>query len=440
MINVFIAENIPSLNKGEMAIYGGMCELLKVIGMTEVHMLSIFPEIDMIRYENKAKIVDIGKSLHFPNKINSTYLRLSVSIWAFIQHLFFLVLYKIFGLQALRVMKSEIWKTYTNSDLIIIGHNGTFGIGGNFAVPLHFMLFYIPLFAKVLGKPVAVYGGSIGLSKNFLIKALVRYVLNRIDLITLREGISYENLKNMGVKNHNVYVLPDPALLLPSASSERADEILLAEGISNDSRPLIGITVTHEIASKSSPNLGDAQKQYQRHIKLMAEVIDNLLIEQIQAKIIFLPHCIEFYHNRDDRVVSKDIYDLCKNKANVKVITNEYTAEELKAIMAKCDLFIGERIHSVIGAMSMGVPALALGLSNDQRLTGIIEGVFKEENLTCKLETIDADLLFKKIMKVWQKREEIGKRLKLKMETLKREAMINGELLKKVIESKKNKS
>lgn len=422
-----------------MAIYGGTCETFKVIGKTETHILSSFPEIDVPRYGNKAKIIDVGKSLHFPNQINSTILRMLISMWGFIQHLFFFVLYKTIGLKAVKIMKSEIWKTYATSDAIIVGHNGAFGvIGGGLAVPLFFMHFYVPLLLKVLGKSVIVYGGSIGLSKNFLIKALVRYVLNRMDLITLREGITYEYLKKMGVKNRNMFVLPDPALLLPPASYERANEILLAEGISNDSRPLIGLTVTHRIASNSSPNLGDAQKQYQRHVKLMAEVIDNL-IEQTNAKIIFLPHCIEFYHNRDDRLVSKDIYKLCKNKTEVKVITNEYTAEELKAIMAKCDMFIGERIHSVIGAMSMGVPTLALGLSNDQRLTGIIEGVFKEETLTGKLETLDADLLFEKIMKVWQKREEIGERLKLKMETLKREAMTNGELLKKVIESKRNK-
>ena len=82
-------------------------------------------------------------------------------------------------------MGSEIWKKYVESDVIIVGHDGTFGLGwgGMLRTPVYFYYFYIPLFAKMLGKPIVLYGGSISRFGRFrwVLEKGAKFALNRID-------------------------------------------------------------------------------------------------------------------------------------------------------------------------------------------------------------------------------------------------------------------
>jgi len=432
---IFIAENVPSLNKGEMAILEGMLESFKTLGKVQVTMLSDLPDIDQLRYGTKVRIINVKKALHLSDK-PSRYNRLFNSFLLLSQHLIFLIFYKIFGLRALKLMKSEIWREYAESDVIIVGHDGTFGAGcGMLRTLAYFYYFYIPFFAKVLGKPIVLYGGSIGRFKRlrwFLEKG-AKFALNKIDLITLREEVSYQNLRDMGVKNDRVFVIPDLAFLLRPVSSDQAKEILLREGIGKANRPLIGMTVTREIASMAFPDL-NSPSSYHKHIEILAQVIDDLT-SRLNALVIFIPHCIGFAKELDDRIVAGDIFQMCKNKDKVKVITNEYGAAELKGLIGQFDLFIGERIHSVVNAMSMCVPSVVISYSTDQRL-GIIK-MINQENAICYVENLNADALLSKISDIWSKRNKIRKDLKSQIKIVEERAMLNGKLLKELLESRK---
>lgn len=435
MVKIFIAENVPSLNKGEMTILEGMLESFKTLGKVEVTMLSDLPQIDQLRYGTKVKIIDVKKALHLSGELSryNKVFRIFASLLFISQHLLFLILYKISKSRALKLIKSEILEEYVESDVIIIGHNGTFGIiGGGLGNPIFFYHFFLPFFAKMLDKPIVLYGGSIGQFRRlrwFLEKG-AKFVLNRIDLITLREDVSYQNLGEIGVKNDRVFVIPDLAFLLRPAPSDQAKEIMMREGIEESYRPLIGMTITRMIASMSFPGLSNPASSYHKHIKMLAEVIDNLT-SRLDATVIFIPHCIGFAKELDDRIVATDILQLCKNENKVKVITTEYNAGELKGLIGQFDLFIGERIHSVINAMSMCVPSIAVSYATDQRL-GIIE-MIDHGNAICYVEGLDADTLISKIEEIWSEREKIKSELKSKIEIIKERAMLNGKLLKELL-------
>ena len=438
MVKIFIAENVPSLNKGEMTILEGMLESFKTLGKVEVTMLSDLPEIDELRYGTKVKIIDVKKALHLSGELvgRSQLFKIFISFLFMFQHLLFFVLYKISGSRALKLMKSEIWEEYVESDVIIIGHNGTFGIGGGLGNPIFFYPFFLPFFAKMLGKPIVLYGGSIGQFRRlrWFLERGAKFALSKIDLITLREDVSYQNLRDIGVKNDRVFVIPDLAFLLHPAPYKHAKEIMMREGIKESYRPLIGMTITREIASKGFPDLSNPASSYHKHIKMLAQVIDNLT-SRLDATVIFIPHCIGFAKELDDRIVATDILQLCKNENKVKVITNEYAADELKGLIGQFDLFIGERIHSVVNAMSMCVPSIAMSYSTDQRL-GIIKMV-GQENAICYVEGLDANTLISKIDEIWSEREKIKSDLKSKIEIIKERAMLNGKLLKELLESRR---
>ncbi|MCK4528679.1 hypothetical protein KAW18_15020, partial [candidate division WOR-3 bacterium] len=131
MVKIFIAENVPSLNKGEMTILEGMLESFKTLGRVQVTMLSDLPQIDQSRYGTKIKIIDVKKASRLSGELvgHRQLFKMFISFLFLFQHLLFFVLYKISGSKALKVMGSEIWKKYVESDVIIVGHDGTFGLG-----------------------------------------------------------------------------------------------------------------------------------------------------------------------------------------------------------------------------------------------------------------------------------------------------------------------
>ncbi|MCK4731336.1 MAG: polysaccharide pyruvyl transferase family protein [Methanophagales archaeon] len=433
---IFIAENVPSLNKGEMTILEGMLESFKNLGKVEVTMLSDLPQIDQSRYETKVKIIDLKKALGLSGELSryNELFRIFASLLFISHHLLFLILYKIFGSRTLKLMKSEIWEQYVESDVIIVGHNGAFGLGwgGMFKTPVYLYYFYMPLFANMLGKPIVLYGGSIPRFRRFrwIFERGAKFALNRINLITLREDVSYQNLRELGVKNNRVFVIPDLAFLLRPVPSDEAKKIMVREGIEETNRPFIGMTITRDMASMAFPDLNSPESSYHKHIEMLAQVIDNLT-SMLNATVIFIPHCIGFAKELDDRIVAGDIFQRCKNKDKVKVITNEYGAAELKGIIGQFDLFIGVRTHSVVNAMSMCVPSIVISYSTDQRL-GIIKMIGQEKAI-CYVENLNAETLLSKISDIWSERNKIKKDLKSQTEIIRERAMLNGKLLKELL-------
>ncbi|MCK4733187.1 MAG: polysaccharide pyruvyl transferase family protein [Methanophagales archaeon] len=436
MVKIFIAESVPSLNKGEMTILEGMLESFKTLGKVEVTMLSDLPQIDQPRYGTKVKIIDAKKTLLLSGKLvgHHQLFKMFISFLFLFQHLLFSILYKISGSRALKLMKSEIWREYVESDVIIIGHNGTFGAGwGMLRTPVYFYYFYMPLFAKMMDKPIVLYGGCITRFRRFrrVLEKGAKFALNRVNLITLRENVSYRNLREMGVKNDKVFVTPDLAFLLHPVSSERAKEIMVREGIEESYRPLIGMTVTRNRTFMAFPDI-NPEKSYIKHNMLIAQVIDDIT-SRLNAFVVFVPHCIGFGDELDDRIEAKDIFQIVKNKNRVKVITNEYAADELKGLIGQFDLFIGERIHSVVNAMSMCVPSIIIDRFTDERL-GIIK-MIDQENAIYYVKGLDANTLILKIDEIWSEREKIKSELKSKIEIIQERAMLNGKLLKELLES-----
>ncbi|MCK5022826.1 MAG: hypothetical protein KAS04_01500, partial [Candidatus Aenigmarchaeota archaeon] len=104
MVKIFIAENVPSLNKGEMTILEGMLESFKILGKVEVTMLSDLPDIDQLRYGTKVNIIDAKKALCLPDELigHHQVVKIFVSFLFLFQHLLFLLLYKISGSKALK--------------------------------------------------------------------------------------------------------------------------------------------------------------------------------------------------------------------------------------------------------------------------------------------------------------------------------------------------
>ncbi len=86
--------------------------------------------------------------------------------------------------------------------------------------------------AKRAGCRVQMYGCGIGPVTRERHRALAARVLNRyVDVITLREPDSLEELQTMGVTAPEILLTADPALTLHRAPDDEIDSVLLAAGI-----------------------------------------------------------------------------------------------------------------------------------------------------------------------------------------------------------------
>jgi polysaccharide pyruvyl transferase WcaK-like protein len=435
IVQIFIAENVPSLNKGEETILGGMLESFKALGEAEVSMFSAYPEIDAPRYNSRVKVMDVRKFAFLARGAPSNRLiQIIISFLIIIQHVAFALLYVAFGSSALRFVKSPIWAHYVQSDAVIIGHDGGFGIGGGLGSPILFYPIFAPFFFKALGKCVVLYGGDIHRYNGRFDKLfgnMFRLALDRMDLITVRDPCSYQRLKALNVVNPNVHITSDLAFLLQPTSLERVAEITLLELLKTGEGKLIGMTVTREIASSAFAPV-DPLTSYKRHVREMVKVVD-FLTDSWGATVVFIPHCIGVDDSLDDRIVAKDIQASCKNKDQVRVITREYNAAELKGLLGLFDLFIGERLHSVINAMAMHVPSIFISNAFDER--SYILKMAGQQDAFFVVNNLEAAELIKRIQKTWAMRAHIRAQLHHQMSVTRERALSNGLLLNELLSS-----
>lgn len=431
MLKFFIPEIIPSLNKGEAAIFKGIVKTLDCVGDNEIYLLSVHPEIDGPRYDiDNVKIIT-GDTLITPALYNNNKIYLGLShIRATIKHVFFFLLYKILRSKALNIMKGSLWKTYAKSDVIIVGHDGSFS---------YFHLTLI-LFCKAIGKPIVVYGASMlpWIKSNPIIRSLVKFCLKKADLVTLREELSKQQLVEIGALNDHTYVTADKAFLLEPASEKIIDDVMTREGIKKDKdRLLVGFTVAYgtRVFKEAFSEINDPEEKRDRHSTVIASLIDHL-VEKHNAHVVLIDHTIGFGDKYDDRIAAGDVYDKVNNKESTTFMNNEYTPEELKGLIGRCDLLVGERTHSVIAATSMGVPSLMITYPTDYRTHGIIGQMLGQEKWIYNCRTMRTETLIDHANKLLENKEAVRRDLLSLMPEVKERSMRNGVLMRELVERK----
>ena len=285
------------------------------------------------------------------------------------------------------------------------------------------------LYAILLGTPVVLYGESLGYFSNPLLNSIAKFVFNRTDLILVREELSKKYLDNNNVTNPKICVTADPAFLLNTVPRSRAFEILFDEGINDVQKPLIGINPSGLISRFRGKGY---RKDEDNLVNIMAKVIDNL-IEDLNATVIMIPHV--YTSGVDDRIAINSIFHKVENKSKINIIKNEYTPQELKGIIGQCDLFIGERMHATIASTSMLVPTV--GIAYGHKMHGIIGEMLGQEKYIIDIKELNYESLILTINDAWENRENIKKKLSIKIPMVKEKAVLNGKLVKELLDSLK---
>ena len=233
--------------------------------------------------------------------------------------------------------------------------------------------------------------------------------LKRYDLITVRENLSYESLRQAGISD-NVVLCADPAFQLEKA------ECTLPEGFSADMT--IGINVSPLAASCGN-------KVMENYIELV-----RYILNETDYRVMLIPHVVK--QGTDDRETLRQIYDAFADTGRISLVPDK-NCMELKGLISQCRMFIGARTHATIAAYSTCVPTLAVGYSIKAR--GIAKAIFgKEDGFVVSVQNLKSENDLTDAFRWLQVREgEIKLHLKNTIPEYSKKSFLAGDALRKLV-------
>ena len=232
---------------------------------------------------------------------------------------------------------------------------------------LKYYLFSISLAHRCKNR-VLMYGCGIGPVNVPSNRRHAARVIDRcVDAITLREDLSAEELKSMGVTRPKVYVTADPALLLEPGSEGSVDSFLLSNNLEPDGRYALFVL---------RPWKGfDERKQ------AFVETANY-----VNRELGLTPVFFALEPGRDlapSRQVAQEL--ACQS-----VIVSAPQDEKLIiGMMKKMQVVVSMRLHTLIFASSVGAPLVAV--SYDPKVTGFMN--YLGQKHTVRFEDVTAENL-----------------------------------------------
>ncbi|WP_256686324.1 polysaccharide pyruvyl transferase family protein [Halococcus qingdaonensis] len=292
---------------------------------------------------------------------------------------------------------------YHDADLVI-STGGMFLTGNYF--PDKYAVLWELLFAKALGKTVALYAQTIGPFENETVRSRACWVLNRVDLITTRDAESKSLLEDIGVTETPIEFTADAAFTMTDDPPEpKPIQRITENGPDKASSDALAVSIS--VRTWGYIDREGGQDAYER---VIAETAD-WLIDEHDANVRFLSTCTGWagYHT-DDRIPALSIIDQMSHGGSdrVSVDTQEYTTHELRDRYGQMDLHIGTRMHSNILAMLAETPVVAIAY--EFKTKGLMRQ-FGLEDYLCDINAVDADSLTTMVDNAFSNRDELAEQI-----------------------------
>lgn len=242
--------------------------------------------------------------------------------------------------------------------------------------------------AKFFGRKVMLYAQGIGPIRGTLAHKMMNFIVNHVDLITVRDHGSLEELRRLKINQPKIFCTADPVLAIKPVSLYDGKKILSRyvqdagtrdeeEGTSKISEPsaLDALPLKVGVSVRKWIDWGSCQHE-------LARAFDKL-VEEKNAEIIFLP--MQF---PEDVKAAKSTAELMKK--NCVVLEDEFSTHEILSLVGCMDILISIRLHALIFAGVMNVPML--GISYDPKIERFLDSIGEKPLGT--LENVTAEKIF----------------------------------------------
>nr|WP_328587524.1 polysaccharide pyruvyl transferase CsaB [Acetivibrio saccincola] len=272
------------------------------------------------------------------------------------------------------------------------------------------LIYYLGMIwlAKKMDMKTMIYANGIGPLNKKNNRRMTKAVVNQVDVITLREELSYREIQNLNIEKPQVFLTADPAVTIEAGGKEEIDEIFMKENI-NPNEKLIGFSVRK-------------WSDYEKYQTVIARVADYVC-ENYGAKPLFIP-----MHYPSDLLIIDNIVAKMKNKCYV--IRNKYSVAQMLGIIGRTQLLIGMRLHALIFAASLKVPLV--GLVYETKVEGFMQYI--NQPSAGHVSSLEFEKIIEIVDYVWNRRDEIRRELEETTETLRNKALENAKIAVELIE------
>lgn len=300
----------------------------------------------------------------------------------------------------------EVLKAISKTDILLAG-GGTLLQDETSTRSLIYYLSII-LLAKILNKKVMLYSNGVGPVNGRFNKKLIKFVINKVDIITLRDEFSKDELIDIGVKKPEIHVTADPAFSLTYDDVDVVS-ILEKESIPLD-KELVGISIR-------------TWKNSEDFVKKIAE-LSNYILDKYDMNILLIP----MQHSMDLEI-SNELYDKI-NRDNVYLLKGDYSPKEVLAVISKLSVLISMRLHTLIFAGVAEVPLA--GIVYDPKIENYLTLLDMPSLGDCK--NLNVDFMKTQIDDIIINKDVYLEKLKVSSNKLKKDVLQNDVYLLKLIE------
>ncbi len=308
----------------------------------------------------------------------------------------------------------QLLRAIYKSDIVVSG-GGTLLQDGTSTRSLLYYLGIIKT-AKLLGKKVMLYSNGIGPVSGKFNRRLIKWVINLVDLITLREQSSEKDLRTIGVNKPNIYITADPAFTLTPAPDEVVQPLLQEKGIVQDGE--------HKIVGVSIREWNGSREPSDKYVKTIAAVCDKLAREGKQ--IVVIP--MQYPRDLD---ISVKLRDAMKEKSYV--LDRAYSPAEMVGIISKMDLMISMRLHSLIFAAITHIPML--GIVYDPKVENYLKVLRMPSAGDIRSDILDSDKMIAQVEEILENYGDYVEILEQAVTALVRKSHENDKHLKTLIDT-----
>lgn len=212
--------------------------------------------------------------------------------------------------------------------------------------------YYIALFhiylAFLAGKTVILAPQSIGPITGYIGRAVTKHVLSRVSYICTRESYSRDFLLDLGLDHRTLLRTGDSAFWNANVTNDETvlDAALETVGLHGLDR-VIGFTCV----GWSFPHHPDPKAAFEVYVSFMARLADYAYTTHGLTPFIF-------NQVSDDIPTAIQIQRRATSPVHIDTVCRE--PHVLRAMIARCTVFIGTRFHSCIFALYAGRPTFAI--------------------------------------------------------------------------------
>ncbi len=221
------------------------------------------------------------------------------------------------------------------------------------------LLYYLSIIglARRVGLPVMLYANGIGPLYRPANRRRAAAALKRIDRITLRDPASMDELEALGVgADDRVTLTADPAFTLTPAPASRIDAILARTDYRRDRRYFaVSLRAWHMLGAADGM-LGE--REFEEEVARTVELISTATG--------MLPIYIPMQAELDEPICRR----LLARAPVGSLLLTELTAPELCGLLGRVSLVVGMRLHMLIYATHMHIPAI--GISYDPKVDAFL--------------------------------------------------------------------